>query len=159
MTIASQGRYLNIVLLVALAFMTASNILAYQQMQKAIDSYERVTHTYDVLVASDNLQLRLNEADFQINQAYLTHRPLTSQASSTLLSQINKNIFLLSELTKDNPIQRQNLANLEAAIKERVIFQRENLSQNREQTNKKQLELRQSISLDFGQSRRLCKLI
>lgn len=155
MKIFSQGSYINFLLLLALIVLTGSYILALKQMVQSDDANRRVTHSYNVLEATTDLQVEFSNLELRINEAFLLHYPRTPQNLSMLFGQIQKNMNLLRQLSLDNPIQQHNLDQLEPIVKERLRFLQDILIKNPNITkqtgiplmpDRKQLELKKSIA-------------
>jgi signal transduction histidine kinase len=105
---------------VAIAFLIIIAGFAYRNAHSYVETNQWVVHTYQVLGTLSEISTRLNEAESQQRAYLITTDNRYLQWRDRVFSEIRGNVGELSELTADNPIQRQRIPDLEQKIATRL---------------------------------------
>jgi PAS domain S-box-containing protein len=121
MKLTLEKRNLIFLLIAVIALISIIVIIFYND-QKVKSSNDSVEHAQEVIRKSDNifsdiLNIESGSRGYILtgNQTFLTHFNIA-------LTEINRDLLKLTELTKDNPNQRQKIDLLKKMIEERLVF-------------------------------------
>ena len=106
--------YLAILIIIALG------IIFYYNSKKVITSGNHVTHTYAVMDKNQELLLDVMNFETASRGYLLTGNPSFITSYRQSLAQVEQNIVILLNLTKDNPNQYKRVEELQLLITNRI---------------------------------------
>lgn len=113
-------RLVTTVFIAALLLLVAMAALSYVGVLQSADRARWVDHTYEVIVAADKLLLDQQDTAAGERGYLLTGRQVFMDQYLSGRDRVGPDIDALAELTRDNPVQQERLARLQALSKERL---------------------------------------
>ncbi|MDB5226763.1 MAG: sensor signal transduction histidine kinase [Bacteroidota bacterium] len=123
-----QHTRVKIIFLLASIFLIALSILSYFRIQNLIETGDLINHTQQVKLELGKIIGTLSEIESNERGYMLTKDSVFLQPVAAKTSNLNLYLNNIKTLTKDNPLQQQNLAVLRTAIFKRMEHMNRNLA-------------------------------
>jgi len=105
-----------------LAVLVTISVVSYRNATKMIENYRRVTHTQDVLVALDETQSAIADAETGQRGYILTGKEIFLEPYTAALKEIDSDLERLRRLTTDNPNQQRRIALLKPLVSAKLEY-------------------------------------
>jgi CHASE3 domain sensor protein/signal transduction histidine kinase len=126
-------------------------LIAYQGIQRLIETSRLEAHTYQVLGQLKNLEAQMNGAESGQRGYIITGRPEYLSPYNRALGNVDNTLEELRRLTEDNPVQQKRLNDLEPLIQERIDVMQGRIDARRDRGfEASQREIRQGVGFELS---------
>jgi signal transduction histidine kinase len=116
----SLPAYITALFVACLVILTGNAISDYQNLQKLKLNNDWMEHTWSVKDHLKNINILIMDAESSLRGYYLSDDEVYLGPWKTALAKLNEEFATLTQLTKDNPTQVKNLAQLRALFDKKL---------------------------------------
>lgn len=124
----SRGTFINALLVISLAILASSVIIAYQQIQRLVNSEDWVVHTHEVIQILSEVLFSATLVDSKVRDYLITQDKNSIKNVPTFIEIINKDMTHLQQLMRNSPSQLSKLNKLSPLIDNKLNLLQQTLS-------------------------------
>jgi len=118
-TNTSVTRQLQLVFSISIIILLISSYASFYSNKQLIDTSKLVNHTNEIIIHSENMMSLVKDAETGQRGFLLTDDAAFLQSYNGALSKVTKEVDYIKSLTRDNPLQQQNIEKARLLINER----------------------------------------